>query len=70
MTVSQICETLQSSGMNRCRARMIADIFSELGLLRYDAVNDTLSRVEHPQKRELTDSEAYRKILALVTQQA
>ena len=70
MTVSQICETLQSSGMNRCRARMIADIFSELGLLRYDAVNDTLSRVEHPQKRELTDSEAYRKILARVTQQA
>ena len=49
---------------------MIADIFSELGLLRYDAVNDTLSRVEHPQKRELTDSEAYRKILARVTQQA
>ncbi|MBR4199841.1 MAG: single-stranded-DNA-specific exonuclease RecJ [Oscillospiraceae bacterium] len=69
MTVAQICEALQSSGMNRCRARMIADIFSELGLLGFDAVTDTLYRVEVQQKRELTDSEAYRKILSFAQQQ-
>lgn len=69
MTVGQICMQFQSSGMNRCRARVIADIFSELGLLQYDAVTETLSRVPVTQKRELTDSEAYRRILSLAQQQ-
>ena len=65
MTVQQLCTALQAKGMNRCRARMIADIFSELGLLCYDPVTETLSKLPVTQKRELTESEAYRKILAL-----
>lgn len=68
LTVSQICERMQSAGMNRCRARMIADIFSELGLLQYDAVTETLSRVQVTQKRDLNESSAYRQILALAAQ--
>ena len=64
LTVSQICRLMQSKGMNRCRARMIADIFSELNLLRYDPVTETLSKLPVTQKRELNESEAYRKILA------
>jgi single-stranded-DNA-specific exonuclease len=67
MTVTQICTALQGKGMNRCRARMIADIFSELGLLRYDAVTETLSRLPVTQKRELNESAAYRRILALAS---
>lgn len=67
-TITQICERLQSAGMNRCRARMIADIFSELGLLQYDAVTETLSRVQATQKRDLNESSAYRKILTLAAQ--
>lgn len=66
LTVTQICERMQSAGMNRCRARMIADIFSELGLLQYDAVTETLTRVQVTQKRDLNESAAYRDILAHV----
>ena len=65
MTVQQLCTALQGKGMNRCRARMIADIFSELGLLCYDPVTETLSKLPVTQKRELNESAAYRKILAL-----
>lgn len=67
MTVTQICTALQEKGMNRCRARMIADIFSELGLLCYDAVTETLSKLPVTQKRELNESAAYRRILALAS---
>ena len=70
LTVSQICRLMQSKGMNRCRARMIADIFSELNLLRYDPVTETLSRLPVTQKRELNESEAYRKILTLARENA
>ncbi|MBP0966274.1 MAG: single-stranded-DNA-specific exonuclease RecJ [Oscillospiraceae bacterium] len=70
VTVTQICRLMQSKGMNRCRARMIADIFSELSLLRYDPVTETLSRLPVTQKRELNESEAYRKILALARENA
>lgn len=66
MTVALICDRLQSRGMNRCRARMIADIFSELQLMQYDPAADTLTRLSAKQKRELTDSKAYREILAHV----
>lgn len=65
MTVQQLCTVLQGKGMNRCRARMIADIFSELGLLCYDPVTETLSKLPVTQKRELNESAAYRKILSL-----
>lgn len=67
LTVTQICEQLGSTGMNRCRARVIADIFSELHLLIFDAANDKLMRAENVQKRELTDSEQYRRIWALAS---
>ena len=70
MTVQQLCTALQGRGMNRCRARMIADIFSELGLLCYDPVTETLSKLPVTQKRELTESEAYRRILALAQESA
>ena len=65
MTVQQLCTALQGKGMNRCRARMIADIFSELGLLRYDAVTETLSKLNVTQKRDLNESVRYREILKL-----
>ncbi len=68
MTISQICTTLKDQGMNRCRARMIADIFRELNLLSYDAVTETLAKCEVTQKRELNESEAYRKIYAMTAQ--
>lgn len=70
LTISQICTALQGKGMNRCRARMIADIFSELHLLSYDAVTETLSRLPVTQKRELNESEAYRRILMLAKEAA
>lgn len=65
MTVSQICTALHGKGMNRCRARMIADIFAELNLLSYDAVTETLSKLPVTQKRELDESESYRRIYEL-----
>ena len=65
MTVSQICTALQGKGMNRCRARMIADIFAELNLLSFDVVTETLSKLPVTQKRELDESESYRRIWAL-----
>ena len=70
MTVQQICTALQSKGMNRCRARMIADIFSELNLLSFDVVTETLSKLPVTQKRELDESESYRKIWALAKEAA
>ena len=68
MTVQQICTALHDKGMNRCRACMIADIFSELSLLRYDPVTETLSKLPVTQKRELSESAAYRRILSLAKQ--
>ena len=65
VTIAQICDKLQKSGMNRCRARVCADILSELALLRYDAAADTLMRLPVTKKRNLTESEEYRKILKL-----
>ena len=44
---------------------MIADIFSELDLLRFDAVTETLSKLPVTQKRALDESESYRRIYAL-----
>ena len=70
MTVSQICTALHSKGMNRCRARMIADIFAELNLLSYDAVTETLTKLPVTQKRGLEESESYRRILALAKEAA
>ncbi|HAM68425.1 MAG TPA: single-stranded-DNA-specific exonuclease RecJ [Ruminococcus sp.] len=64
LTITQICGRLQNTGMNRCRARMIADIFSELELLEFDAVTETLRAVPVRRKRELNESAAYRQILA------
>ena len=65
MTVQQLCTALHDKGMNRCRARMIADIFSELELLRFDPVTETLFKLQVTQKRELNESAAYRKIVSL-----
>ena len=67
MTIPQICTALQDKGMNRCRARMIADIFTELNLLSYDAVTETLAKLPVTQKRELNESEVYRRILTLAS---
>ena len=65
VSVTQICERLQKSGMNRCRARVCADIFRELNLLEYDAASDTLTRLPVTKKRDLSESAEYRKILGL-----
>ncbi|MBR6107687.1 MAG: single-stranded-DNA-specific exonuclease RecJ [Oscillospiraceae bacterium] len=65
VSVDRICERLQKCGMNRCRARVCADIFSELGLLEYDAASDTLTRLPVTKKRDLSESAEYRKILEL-----
>ncbi|HAG13315.1 MAG TPA: single-stranded-DNA-specific exonuclease RecJ [Ruminococcus sp.] len=65
LSAARVCDLLRSSGMNRCRVRMIADIFSELGLLIYDAADDKLMRAENVQKRDLNDSVRYRQILRL-----
>ena len=62
-TVSQICEYLQPLGMNLGRAKLCAAVFSELGLLEYDAVTETLSAVENPERHELTESVLYRELL-------
>ena len=58
-TVSQLCETLAPLGMNLGRARVCTAVFSELGLLDYDAVTDTVSAVANPEKHDLTDSALY-----------
>ena len=63
--IGMVCEMLRSKGMNRCRARVCADIFDELGLLRYDAANDTLVRLPVTQKRDLSSSVSYQNILKL-----
>ncbi len=65
VTVARICEKLAASGMNRCRARICADIFSELGLMHYDAAADTLTRLPAASKRELTESGCYLELLRL-----
>ena len=63
--VARVCEKLAASGMNRCRARVCADIFSELGLMRYDAAADTLARLPVTEKRDLSESKCYQDILSL-----
>ena len=63
VTVSQLCEMLQPVGMNLGRAKACTDIFTELGLLRFDAVTDTVSAVESPEKHDLTESALYRELL-------
>ncbi|MBQ5334494.1 MAG: single-stranded-DNA-specific exonuclease RecJ [Oscillospiraceae bacterium] len=65
VSVTRICTMLAASGMNRCRARVCADIFSELGLMRYDAAADTLTRLPVREKRELTESKCYLELLRL-----
>lgn len=65
ISIGQICERLRSRGMNRCRARICADIFAELGLAAYDASNDTVKRLCVTGKRELMDSKEYQAILKL-----
>ncbi|MCQ2416574.1 MAG: single-stranded-DNA-specific exonuclease RecJ [Oscillospiraceae bacterium] len=70
ISITQLCQRMQNSGMNLCRARVIADIFSELGLLIYDAVDDQLAYTEALRKRDLNESEAYRKIWALASASA
>ena len=65
VTLARISEMLRTQGMNRCRARICADVFDELKLMRYDAAADTLSRVPAAAKRDLTDSVCYREILKL-----
>ena len=68
VTIDRICERLQKQGMNRCRARVCADIFAELGLLQYDAAADTLTRLPVARKRDLAESAEYRKIMKLAQQ--
>ena len=68
VSIDRICERLQKAGMNRCRARVCADIFSELGLLQYDAAADTLTRLPVTQKRDLAESGEYRRIMKLAQQ--
>ncbi len=63
--ISWICERLRSKGMNRCRARMCADIFAELGLLSYDITTDCVKRLKVTEKRDLNASARYRAILEL-----
>ncbi|MBQ8922933.1 MAG: single-stranded-DNA-specific exonuclease RecJ [Oscillospiraceae bacterium] len=68
VSIARICERLQKDGMNRCRARVCADIFSELGLLQYDAAADTLTRLPVTKKRDLAESTEYRRIMKLAQQ--
>ncbi|MBR6419279.1 MAG: single-stranded-DNA-specific exonuclease RecJ [Oscillospiraceae bacterium] len=68
VTLTRLCARLAENGMNLCRMRVCADIFRELELLQYDAAADTLAAVPVTQKRDLTDSAAYQKILAIVHQ--
>ena len=65
VTVTKICSALAASGMNRCRARVCADIFDELGLMRYDAAADTLMRLPVTEKRDLSGSKCYQEIQRL-----
>lgn len=65
VSIAWICDRLQKQGMNRCRARMCADIFSELGLLAYDAATDRVKRLPVKEKRDLSASARYRAILEL-----
>lgn len=65
VSIAWVCDRLQNSGMNRCRARMCADIFAELGLMSYDAVTDRVKRNPVTEKRDLNESGIYRNILAL-----
>lgn len=65
MTVAEICERLRNVGMNRCRARVCADIFAELGLLSFDAANDTVTKMPVTEKRDLATSQRYREIMRL-----
>lgn len=63
--LSQLCDRLAKTGMNRCRCRICADVFSELNLLCYDAAADTVMRLPVTQKRDLMESVQYRRILKL-----
>lgn len=65
VSIAWLCDRLRNQGMNRCRARMCADIFSELGLLEYDAATDRLKRIPVREKKDLGMSARYRAILEL-----
>lgn len=60
-----MCRRLKTVDMNYCRARICADILSELGLLVYDVVTDSIQRLPVQQKRDLSESLALQKIQAL-----
>lgn len=65
VSLMRLCMRLQQSGMNLCRLRICADIFRELSLLQYDAASDTLAAVPVKQKRDLSESAVYQKLLKL-----
>ncbi|MBR6761521.1 MAG: single-stranded-DNA-specific exonuclease RecJ [Oscillospiraceae bacterium] len=65
MLLALLCRKLYAAGMNYCRARLCADIFEELSLLSYDAIQDQVQRLPVTEKRSLTESLQYQKILQL-----
>lgn len=56
VSLAWLCDRLHREGMNRCRARICADIFSELGLLAFDVATEQLTRLPVTKKRDLSDS--------------
>ncbi len=65
MLLALLCRKLYAKGMNYCRARLCTDIFTELSLFSYDAIQDQVQRLPVTQKRSLTESQQYRSILHL-----
>lgn len=64
--LSSVCARLQSTGVNWCKLRVCVDIFTELGLLEYDVVSDTVSRMPVTEKRDLESSTRYQYIQSKV----
>ncbi len=63
-----ICRRLKDTGMNYCRARLCADILSELQLIAHDIVADTVCLLPVKQKRDLSESTILHEIHALANQ--
>lgn len=60
-----LCRRLKDADMNYCRARLCADILSELGLIAHDVVNDTIRLLPVQQKRDLSESLILQNIQAM-----
>ena len=63
-----ICRRLKDTDMNYCRARICADILSELQLIEHNIVADTVRLLPVRQKRALSESTILHEIHALAHQ--